>query len=435
MTRVTRKTQKILGEGATNNGVFGSLQASNPVMTNDVEQIQSLNAWNLGWNQATLTSEELPPLEEMQGVEYVITYQLAYLMQEGLPEWDSATTYYTGSMVKQISGTTIKIYCSLVDNNLNKAVTDTASWKVVYDSTKTYVDTTIGDTRYVTVTTDQTVTGMKTFTSEMVATDIIFDHGSIGGSDNLAIEGTGAVALSGSTMTVTADSITFTGTTQITGATSIDGHTNISGTDGEIDVNNGINISSSAINLKGGTVALTGTKTTAVTPASDSSSTDIATTAWVNSTSGARFVTLTGDQTVAGKKTFSDDMSLNGDLALNNNNITGVTRITGGTYLILGNGSAPYPTTTSPAATDNSERLATTAWVRLSGNGVVHTQYNETIAGTKTFSVSPTIPTIGISATSSTQAVNAAYITNKFKIVSSLPSSPDANTFYFIEES
>lgn len=435
MTRVARKTQKILGEGASNNGVFGSLQASNPVMTNDVEQIQSLNAWNLGWNQATLTSEELPPLEEMQGVEYVITYQLAYLMQEGLPEWDSATTYYKGSMVKAISGTTIKIYCSLIDDNLNKVVTDTASWKVVYDSTKTYVDTVLGDTRYVTVATDQTVSGMKTFTSEMVATDIIFDHGSIGGSDNFAIEGTGAVAISGSTLTTTADSITFTGVTQINGATTIDGHTNISGADGEIDVNNGINISSSTINLKGGAVALTGTTTTAVTPASDSNSTDIATTAWVNSTSGARFVTLTGDQTVAGEKTFSDDMSLNGNLALNTNNITGVDMITGGTTLILGNGSAPYPKTATPSASENSTRLATTAWVRLSGNGVVHTQYDETIAGTKTFNVSPTIPTIAVSNTSSTQAVNAAYITNKFKVVSSLPSSPDANTFYFIEES
>ena len=86
MPRLTRKNIKVFAGNATNNGVFGSLQANNPTTTNDIEQLQSLSAWSEGWNAATETSEELPPLEEIQSVSYVTTYQQAYLMQEGLPE-------------------------------------------------------------------------------------------------------------------------------------------------------------------------------------------------------------------------------------------------------------------------------------------------------------------------------------------------------------
>jgi hypothetical protein len=62
MARLTRKNMKVFAGNATNNGVFGSLQANDPVTTTDVETIQSLSAWGEGWDSATVTSEKLPPL-------------------------------------------------------------------------------------------------------------------------------------------------------------------------------------------------------------------------------------------------------------------------------------------------------------------------------------------------------------------------------------
>lgn len=138
MARLTRKNIKVFAGNANNNGVFGSLQANNPVQTNDVEQIQSLGAWEDGWNEATMTGEELPPLEEFQAVQYVVTYEQAYLMQEGLPEWASTVTYYKGSLTKQVTANGFKVYCSLADNNTNNALSDTSKWKVVMDSENLY---------------------------------------------------------------------------------------------------------------------------------------------------------------------------------------------------------------------------------------------------------------------------------------------------------
>lgn len=166
MARLDRKHQKIFAGQATDNGVFGSLMAEDPTISNDIEELQSLEAWEKGWNQATVTSADLPPLEEIQGLEYVLSRQQAYIFQEGLAEWNEDTVYYKGSIVKVINGDNFVIYGSLADDNSN-AVTDDSSWKVLYDSTKTYVDTVLGDSRYVTVSTDQTVSGKKTFSQEV----------------------------------------------------------------------------------------------------------------------------------------------------------------------------------------------------------------------------------------------------------------------------
>ena len=161
MARLTRKNIKVFAGSATNNGIFGSLQANNPVTTNDVEQIQSLSAWEQGWNAATETSEELPPLEEIQGVSYVTTYEQAYLMQEGLPEWASTVTYYKGSLTKEVTANGFRIYCSLTDNNTNNVLTDTGNWKKVMDSEDLYAF----DSAVVHNTGNENVAGVKTFSS------------------------------------------------------------------------------------------------------------------------------------------------------------------------------------------------------------------------------------------------------------------------------
>ena len=129
MAKLTRATQKIFAGSATNNGVFGSLQAGSGQYSNDVETIQSLPAYTQGWKSATISSELLPPLEELQGVQYVNSYQLAYMFQEGVPEWDSETTYYQGSVVKVYSSSGTFLYSSITNDNIgNDPTTSTSNW-------------------------------------------------------------------------------------------------------------------------------------------------------------------------------------------------------------------------------------------------------------------------------------------------------------------
>lgn len=164
MARLTRKNIKVFAGSSNNNGIFGSLQANNPVLTNDVEQIQSLTAWEEGWESATETSEELPPIEEMNSISYVTTYEQAYIMQEGMPEWSANVTFYKGSLTKEVTSSGFRIYCSLTDNNLGNLLSDTSNWKKIMDSDDLYAF----DSNVVKLTGNQTIGGIKTFNSSPV---------------------------------------------------------------------------------------------------------------------------------------------------------------------------------------------------------------------------------------------------------------------------
>lgn len=136
MPRITRKQQKVFAVDATNNGVFGSLQANDPAYSQDPDAIQGRTAYSNGWNDATYSSEKLPPLEEFQALQYLFSRQLAYLMQEGIAEWDTNTTYYKGALVKSIqSDGSFILYASLIDNNQGNLVTDTTKWVITNTST------------------------------------------------------------------------------------------------------------------------------------------------------------------------------------------------------------------------------------------------------------------------------------------------------------
>ena len=119
MAKITRKLMKIFGSGAGNQqrGVFGSLAAGAVAYSTDVETIQSLGEWTEGWFAAILGGNS-PAIEDMNSMSYVYAYQLAYLMQQGIAEWNAETTYYIGSLVSDTSG---NIYRSIADDNLNNA--------------------------------------------------------------------------------------------------------------------------------------------------------------------------------------------------------------------------------------------------------------------------------------------------------------------------
>ncbi len=124
-----RVTAEIFAGNAdkTKVGQFGSALIGSKVETTDVSEIQSLPAYTLGWSQAVLTSRNYPTYQEMNGVMKVMSYQTAYTMQKGMPEYDPNTTYYTGDMCKGIK--TNIIYYSRTDNNLgNDPTTSPTFW-------------------------------------------------------------------------------------------------------------------------------------------------------------------------------------------------------------------------------------------------------------------------------------------------------------------
>ena len=115
MTRLKRITNKIFGNTASTTGnpdtgaeigQFGSAKAGTYNATADVETIQALPAYEQGWIGAVIPDQQYPTLPEMTGVNKVLSYQTGYLMQEGIPEWDSGTTYYKNSIVKYATVTT-----------------------------------------------------------------------------------------------------------------------------------------------------------------------------------------------------------------------------------------------------------------------------------------------------------------------------------------
>lgn len=131
---------KHFAELATNNGVFGSAQASlknEGIKTTDYNQIASMPAFKQGWNSATITAKALPPLEEMQGLESYLSYLINYLYQQGIATWDANYTYYVGNMVAVVDSQTnkVKLYSSLTNNNKgNNPSTDAGNWALVTSS-------------------------------------------------------------------------------------------------------------------------------------------------------------------------------------------------------------------------------------------------------------------------------------------------------------
>jgi len=131
MAKIDRKTQRIFGGGlsAEPNGIsqFGSLANGAAFYSLDPAVIQALDAWWSGW-LAAVVGKKNPGLEDMNAIFYVITRQLAYLLQQGIAEWDTDTVYYTNSFCTSGGAT----YRSVGDDNQgNDPTTATAEWQLM----------------------------------------------------------------------------------------------------------------------------------------------------------------------------------------------------------------------------------------------------------------------------------------------------------------
>lgn len=117
---LARVSQKLFGStGPVGDfGAFGSKAAnpSSPIFTQDPTVIQSLPEFGLGWASAIIGNYD-PPLEDMNGLFLLLTRQLAYIFEKGIPEYDPLINYFVGSLV-QISG---QIYNSVINSNLGNS--------------------------------------------------------------------------------------------------------------------------------------------------------------------------------------------------------------------------------------------------------------------------------------------------------------------------
>jgi len=129
MARLSRYLQKIFGStaGGTQIAQFGSLAAGSPAFTTNPATIQALGNYLQGWFGA-VEGENSPAIEDVNALEYLTSYQLAYLFQAGVAEWQTDTVYYKGSLVNNGNGL---VYLSLTDNNSGNAVTDATNWRLI----------------------------------------------------------------------------------------------------------------------------------------------------------------------------------------------------------------------------------------------------------------------------------------------------------------
>ena len=115
MAKIPRKTAVIFGGNAGavpgGIGVFGSLAGGIPVESTDIAVIQAAGAWANGWGSALV--DLFPAQEDLNAVPYVNSTQIAYLLQQGIAEYDASTVYYTNSFCSYNG----QVYISLIDTN------------------------------------------------------------------------------------------------------------------------------------------------------------------------------------------------------------------------------------------------------------------------------------------------------------------------------
>jgi hypothetical protein len=75
---------------------------------------------------ACLVNNQSPPLQDLNGLFYWLSSQLGYICQTGIPEWETNTVYYIGSIVSGVGNGIV--YISLTDSNTGNAVTNTTYW-------------------------------------------------------------------------------------------------------------------------------------------------------------------------------------------------------------------------------------------------------------------------------------------------------------------
>lgn len=127
MAKLTRQQQQIFAGQAPSDMIaaFGTPQTGTPVYSTNLSTLQT-TTYQQGWQNAII-ADKAPFLEDMNGVQYGFSYQIAYNQQMGIPEWLNTQDYYTNSRAMGSDG---NIYRSLTDDNVgnNPILDDGTNW-------------------------------------------------------------------------------------------------------------------------------------------------------------------------------------------------------------------------------------------------------------------------------------------------------------------
>ena len=130
---LTNFNQKIFCDGVAadkNIAQFGSLKAGAIQYSKNMATIQGLDAYTNGWSDS-LINYYSPTIQDMNSLYYLLSRQLAYFRQNGIPEWTADIEYFTNAIVSDGLGS---VYKSLVDNNLNQPFTDATKWFLLHSN-------------------------------------------------------------------------------------------------------------------------------------------------------------------------------------------------------------------------------------------------------------------------------------------------------------
>lgn len=132
-TKLGVKPITIFGSGVPASGNVaqpGSTKAGSTVYSQDPTTLQALAAWANGLTSQLIDTsggQNSQVLEELNGILFVLTYQLAYLKQAGVAEWDPTVPYFISSFAVGSDG---KLYVSKTNSNINNDPTaDATNWQ------------------------------------------------------------------------------------------------------------------------------------------------------------------------------------------------------------------------------------------------------------------------------------------------------------------
>jgi len=115
MALLARTLQKVFGStgGVGEFGAFGSDSIGSATTTKDLNTIQSLAPFAQGLFAATNNANEPPRIQDINGLYLLFSSQLAYMFQNGVPEWIATQEYYAvisycqkgGVIYRSVTGT------------------------------------------------------------------------------------------------------------------------------------------------------------------------------------------------------------------------------------------------------------------------------------------------------------------------------------------
>ena len=134
----SRINQLIFGDTGitTDFGQIGSESAGSPVTTKNLDTIQALSQYASGLAAIVDAGLQLPRLEDQNALFLLITTQLRYILQSGIPEWIATAQYFANVSIVNVAGAIYQAKTGTDGSpNVNyNPVGDTTNWRHIYTS-------------------------------------------------------------------------------------------------------------------------------------------------------------------------------------------------------------------------------------------------------------------------------------------------------------